>query len=270
MAQITPSTASVTPTIGDDWVNKPLNPQKVIQAYKDTAQINVQDATLYPVIGFLIDYDFKVFEAQTLNADNIQTWFYADGDTATRDADFAIVNNAIGEVGGGGGAFGNHPAFPNETVGAPTFFPPAPYVGGQVYYNTSINLMMYYDVSRGRFLSISTITLNCGRTSTTSPGSFFRTAGSVTFILDDRGWFAPAGGVLIAITATRTDVDDAQIEVMSGVSIVDELDYGTNTTASGVFNADVTGGDIVTVRVKPSSNNISDAIIIVVFKQKSP
>lgn len=104
MAQIKASTASVTPAIGDAWENLPLNPQKVLQAYKATAQINTEDPILYPCIKFLVDYSFKVDNTKKLNADNIQIWFYASGDTATRDLDFADADGKIGEAGGGGGS----------------------------------------------------------------------------------------------------------------------------------------------------------------------
>lgn len=169
--------------------------------------------------------------------------------------------------GGGGNCLGS---FADENTGAPTFFPAGPYTSCDTYYNTSINQLMYYDSSRSRFLSIATITLNCGRTSTTSAGAFFRTAGNVTFILNSRGWYAPISGVLTAITATRTDTDDAQIEVMDGATIAAELDFSTNTAAADIYNVDFTTGNVVTVRVKPGSNSISNAVIILTFKLKSP
>lgn len=169
--------------------------------------------------------------------------------------------------GGGGNCLGS---FADENTGAPTFFPAGPYTSCDTYYNTSINQLMYYDSSRSRFLSIATITLNCGRTSTTSAGAFFRTAGNVTFILNSRGWYAPISGVLTAITATRTDIDDAQIEVMDGATIAAELDFSTNTAAADIYNVDFTTGNVVTVRVKPGSNAISNAVIILTFKLRSP
>ena len=105
MAQITATTATVTPTIGDDWANFPLNPQKVLMAYKTSVQINTEDVILYPAIAFLVDYSFKVDTdiLGNLTGNNWIYWIYVAGDTATRDADFVIANNKIGEVGTGGG-----------------------------------------------------------------------------------------------------------------------------------------------------------------------
>jgi hypothetical protein len=104
MAQLTPSTTIVTPTVGDDWENIPVNPQKVIQAHKTTATINGSDLTLYPAIKFTVDWGFKVRENKnTLPGDNSMYWIYAAGDTATRDLDFTDANDKIGESGGGGG-----------------------------------------------------------------------------------------------------------------------------------------------------------------------
>jgi hypothetical protein len=107
MAQITSTTATVTPTIGDDWENYPLNPQKVLMAYKTSVQINTEDVILYPAIAFLVDYSFKVDTdiLRNITGDNWSYWIYISGDTATRDADFVIANSKIGEVatGGGGG-----------------------------------------------------------------------------------------------------------------------------------------------------------------------
>jgi hypothetical protein len=105
MAQITATTVTVTPTIGDDWANYPLNPQKVLMAYKTSVQINTEDVILYPAIAFLIDYSFKVDTdiLGNLTGDNWGYWIYIAGDTATRDADFVTANSKIGEVGTGGG-----------------------------------------------------------------------------------------------------------------------------------------------------------------------
>ena len=105
MAQITATTATVTPTVGDDWENYPLNPQKVLMAYKTSVQINTEDIILYPAIAFLVDYSFKVDSdiLGNLTGDNWSYWIYVAGDTATRDADFVIANSKIGEVGSGGG-----------------------------------------------------------------------------------------------------------------------------------------------------------------------
>jgi hypothetical protein len=104
MAQITSSTPTVTPTSGEDWENNPMNPQKVLQAYKTTAAINSADLTLYPAIKFVLDYSFKVQDNRNgLTDKNCVYWIYASGDTATRDLDFADANDKIGEAGGGGG-----------------------------------------------------------------------------------------------------------------------------------------------------------------------
>ena len=104
MAQITSTTTTVTPTSGEDWINIPLNPQKVLMAYKTTEAINGADLTLYPAIAFLVDYSFKIKDNPfVMTKENWSFWIYASGDTATRDADFLIVNDKIGEVGSGGG-----------------------------------------------------------------------------------------------------------------------------------------------------------------------
>lgn len=168
---------------------------------------------------------------------------------------------------GGGGASHFLGSFANETTPP---FPAGPYSAGDVYYNTSINQMMYYDSSRSRFLSIATITLNCGRGSVTSPGAFFRTAGNVTFIANSRGWYAPFGGVLIALTGTRTNTINAQVELLDGLTVAATLDFSTNTTAATVYNADVTSGNILTVRTSALTGRVVDGNIIATFKLKSP
>lgn len=104
MAQITPTTSSVSPTIGEDWINYPMNPQLVLRAVKATVRINDQDLTDYPAILFVASVDFDARTVPILGAPNIDHWIYASGDSATRDADFAVVDNAIGQVGGGGGS----------------------------------------------------------------------------------------------------------------------------------------------------------------------
>jgi hypothetical protein len=57
---------------------------------------------------------------------------------------------------------------------------------------------------------------------------------------------------------------------MDGATIAAELDFSTNTAAADIYNVDFTTGNVVTVRVKPGSNAISNAVIILTFKLKSP
>lgn len=104
MAQITSSTASVTATNSLVWENRPVNPQKVIQAYKiDDFRLNSGDITGYPAIKFVVDYGFDKTDNKLPTDDNCIYWAYASGDSATRDLDFVDVNDKIGETGGGGG-----------------------------------------------------------------------------------------------------------------------------------------------------------------------
>jgi hypothetical protein len=104
MAQLTATTLTVTATNGIIWENLPLNPEKVISAYKiDEFRINSGDTTNYPAIAFVVDYGFKKNDNRPPVEDNSQYWVYAAGDTATRDSDFAVVNAAIAAGGGGGG-----------------------------------------------------------------------------------------------------------------------------------------------------------------------
>jgi len=50
---------------------------------------------------------------------------------------------------------------------------PAP-TDGDKYYNTAIDHEMYYDASRGKWLSVATLTDGCGVSATTGPGVFYR------------------------------------------------------------------------------------------------
>ena len=77
MAQITSTTISVTPTSGEDWINIPMNPQKVLMAYKTIQAINGADLTLYPAIAFLVDYSFKVKDNPfVMTKENWSFWIY--------------------------------------------------------------------------------------------------------------------------------------------------------------------------------------------------
>lgn len=156
--------------------------------------------------------------------------------------------------------------FADEGVG----FPAGPFPPGKTYHNTTINEQMYFDDFRSRFLSIAETTLNCGRGGVTSSGAFLSQPGGVRFLLNSRGWFAPNGGVLVGMSGTRTDADSVQIELMNGAVIAAELDFLLLPTASATFNVDVTGGNVLTVRVKPGSNAVTGCSIILIFKAKSP
>lgn len=135
---------------------------------------------------------------------------------------------------------------------------PAP-ADGDLYYNTSLNMLMEYDGSRTKWLSVETASLPFGRNNNTGAGAFFRSVDRVPFTAT-RGREAEFAGTFVSIAASRSDSDvvtiEATINGASAASTQLTLGAGITTNRDVTLNSDFVAGDILGARNAPGGNGI--------------
>lgn len=153
-----------------------------------------------------------------------------------------------------------------EKISVPTFLgqfatdPTGTFSGGETYFNTALNTTMVYDPSRGKWLSQTSILYGFSRNGNTAPGSYFNMTGGILMSPGLTGYPTFSNATLVGVQLSRTDADAVSIEVMQDAVVLDGISLGAGIPAgSQTLNVDITDPAILTVRVKPATNIITDA-----------
>lgn len=122
---------------------------------------------------------------------------------------------------------------------------PAP-ADGDYYFNSVLEMGMFYDGSRSKWLSVETAELDFNRSGNTGSGAYYRSGNrSMSATL---GRTAEWDGTVVSLTYTRQDVDSAAFQVVASGSTIVTLGStstsGSTTTADGTFSQ----GDVIAVR----------------------
>lgn len=130
---------------------------------------------------------------------------------------------------------------------------------GDMYFNTTLQMLMTYDMSRSKWLSVDTTTLQFGRDGNTQPGQYYRA-------IDGRvmsatlGWYADRSGTVVSLTYTRAEMQPATFEiVVDGVpaaTVLSNALKGSDNTLDAVFNAD----QVLSVRNHIGGNTTTNVI----------
>ena len=122
---------------------------------------------------------------------------------------------------------------------------PAP-AGGDIYYNTVLEMLMEYDATRSAWLSVETSELQFNRNGNTGSGAYYRAGNRAMSATLGRN--AEWDGTIVSLTYTRQDVDAAAFQVVASgstiVTLASTSTSGETTNANGTFSA----GDILAVR----------------------
>jgi len=125
--------------------------------------------------------------------------------------------------------------------------PVGPSVAGDVYYNSVLQMEMYYDSVRGKWLSTEAVTLFFGRTGNTGSGAFYRGPGNRAYSAV-QGRTADFPGTVVSLSYTRSDTDAATFEVTAdgasivGSTVASSAVKGKDTALDGDFAANVVLG----------------------------
>jgi len=130
--------------------------------------------------------------------------------------------------------------------------------GGDRYFNTGLNMEMYYDSGRSKWFSVETYVIPFGRTAGTGAGVYYRYINGLAFSATN-GLIAPYDGTVIGIGYTRNDTDAATFEVVangstiSGATLASSANSGKTTSIDSDFSED----DIIAVRNQAGGNTTS-------------
>jgi len=145
----------------------------------------------------------------------------------------------------------------------PTTPPPT---GGDKYYNSVLNEEMRYDGSRAKWLSVSLLTFLGGRNGNTADGSFYRATNNMAMNGVDRGYRISKGTITFA-SMTRSDVDDAVLEILVSGSVVAILSSSTFASADETLDGDFEAG-VMAFRNKAGLNATANVQIVVTIKKR--
>lgn len=134
---------------------------------------------------------------------------------------------------------------------------PAP-TGGDIYYNTVLDMEMRYDVARGKWLSVEAPIFKFSRNGNTAVGSFYRSTDGNTFTPTD-GIATDNSGTVIAMAITRDDTDAAVFEVTEGGSQIAFMSSSAILTTDNSLDGDFDAGSVLGARnASTDSNTTSD------------
>ncbi len=133
---------------------------------------------------------------------------------------------------------------------------PAP-ADGDIYYNSTLQLQMIYDSTRGKWLSVECVMFWFGRNGNTGTGAFFRGPGNRAYSATT-GFPAWWDGTVVAIGYTRTDTDAATFEITAGGVTVASLASSSVIGGSSAIDGDFSQFDILGARNASGGNTVSN------------
>jgi len=127
---------------------------------------------------------------------------------------------------------------------------------GDLYYNTDMNLWMFYDGSRSKWLSKEVIIFQIGRDGRTAPGSFYRTVDRQT-MTNTLGFVAPYNGTVGGFAYTRSDTDSATFEIRAAGSSITTLASSAGKGYSSTLDGNFSQNDVISVQNQTGGNATS-------------
>jgi hypothetical protein len=127
---------------------------------------------------------------------------------------------------------------------------------GDEYYNTVLNMKMYYDGSRLKWLSIESDMIPFGRNANTGQGIYYLTLDSMSLSAVD-GRIAAYNGTVIGLGYTRRDVDSATFEITSGGTTIASLASTALKGKTNALSADFNADAILAVRNAAGGNTVT-------------
>ena len=130
---------------------------------------------------------------------------------------------------------------------------------GDTYRNTALNMQMYYDGTRSKWLSSETAQIAFGRAGNVGAGAYYRG-------IDRRSYSATNGrdaehaGTVVAIAYTRNDTDAATFEVTAAGSSIASLASSATSGSDSTLDGGFTAGQVLGVRNQSGGNTTSQVM----------
>lgn len=176
---------------------------------------------------------------------------YTDG-TPVNGSPFEILNF----TGGTAAQNGRNPSQVDISPGLPWYGasatdPTGSFSGGEMYFNTAIGQMMFYDSTRSKWLSVTLCFEGGGLNGTTGPGTFYRRFNGMSMDLTT-GPYVPKGTIVAMGYGTDNAAQhDAEVYI-NGVMVASLNSGGATTAYDDTINVDINGGKY-SLRNSPSS-----------------
>lgn len=146
-------------------------------------------------------------------------------------ADGEVIRRSGTTIAGGAGKI--YPPSATDPVS------PSP-AAGDFYFNTSLNMQMFYDAVRTKWLSVETFEIFFGRNGNTNAGTYYRGVDSAV-MSSTNGMRAEFNGTIVGLSYMRSDSDAATFVVdadgVAGATLASSAVSGGSTTLNTNFNA---------------------------------
>ena len=139
-------------------------------------------------------------------------------------------------------------------------FPNSP-IGGDMFYRTDVDMLFNYDDSRSKWITVDSITFNCGRSIVQNNVSAYMYVGDAPQS-STNGFIMKHNGTILSASADNDNVmgADRDIDIRLNNSTVNKVTLtildGTKSESIGDSNQDFSEGDII--QVLGIANNDTD------------
>ncbi|NRA04278.1 MAG: hypothetical protein HRU00_16945 [Myxococcales bacterium] len=130
---------------------------------------------------------------------------------------------------------------------------------GDTYRNTALDMQMYYDGARTKWLSSSAEQIAFGRAGNVGAGAYYRGIDRRSFSAS-KGRDAEHNGTVVAISYTRNDTDAATFEVTAAGAAIATLASSATSGSSSALNGDFAQGQVLGARNQSGGNTTSQVM----------
>jgi hypothetical protein len=159
-----------------------------------------------------------------------------------------------------------------EAAGSAIYDPAAADPGaasdGDMYYNTTLEMWMTYDATRGKWLSFEGDTFQVGQNGVVPVGTYYKGVAGKT-LSTTLGYTAPYNGTVITLTYTRSDVGATAYEVMASGTEIESVASAATTGYDNTLDGDFNQGDILAVRNDAAGAQTRDSQVWVRLKWRA-
>jgi hypothetical protein len=140
---------------------------------------------------------------------------------------------------------------------------------GDEYYHTTLNMHMFYDGSRAKWLSRDTITMEFGRLGNTAAGSYFRGPGGLSFS-DSMGMLPFHSGTVIGIAYNRDDTDLSVFQITSAGGEIGFISSSATSGRDNTIDADFSpSSGTLGVKNKSGGSTVTDVMGWILMKWRA-
>jgi len=140
----------------------------------------------------------------------------------------------------------------------PAAVDPAGGSAGDMYYNTTLEMWMAYDGTRGKWLSMEGDTFQVGQSGNVPVGTYFKGVAGKT-LSASLGYTAPYNGTVVSMTFSKATTNNSDLELMAtGVQIGATTTGAVTSGFDNSVDADFSQGAILAVRNDAAGTQLRD------------